>query len=359
MVYILILLVIIIAFIVNDYAKLSLKLQRNIERIVLLLIIVLAGVRKNIGFDYDSYYKIFESTSKVKNFMEFYFHDQIIKVEIGFSFLISLLKTLSLDYNFFLLITSFFSLITLYYSIRKYSVNVMLSIGLYYSRFYFLRDMNQIRSALSCSVVLLGISFLEKKEKRKYFFIVLIASLIHKGALIFIVFYLFNNFVETSRIKLFLIFVVAYFLTMLPIEIILNDLLSGVVSNSYLAGGWLNEKTIFFNKVILIGLFQLITYTLLEKKIAPKYDYYYLIRNIYSLALLILILLTNFYVLGSRLSTFLLTVEIFLIPSIALGIKQNKAYNILVLLYIILLFYINVIIRLNNNFYFPYESIFN
>lgn len=88
------------------------------------------------------------------------------------------------------IITFFNSLIIivlLYFWIKRESPNPMLSIWIYITLGFFQTEMNVTRNAIAIFIVYLSFRYIE--EKYKYIFLVILAAMFHKSAVVFLPFY--------------------------------------------------------------------------------------------------------------------------------------------------------------------------
>lgn len=133
-----------------------------------------------------------ESYSKAFAFLNLDFvlsGETIYGFEKGFVFYTALIKSFSSDFQVYLFITATLIIIPILYLFYKHSSNLMFSIILYatWQLYYF--SFSGIRQALAISVIALASHFLINKKLPIYFILVLIASLIHTSAFLFIIAY--------------------------------------------------------------------------------------------------------------------------------------------------------------------------
>lgn len=92
------------------------------------------------------------------------------------------------------------------YAIKKISNFYFLSLLLYFSYFFTLHEMTQIRIGAACSIFLLSIPQLYNRNKIKYFTYVIISISLHFTALL-LIFLWFINFKKLNKLNWFLIMI--------------------------------------------------------------------------------------------------------------------------------------------------------
>lgn len=145
--------------------------KRPLQFLFLGLALFLA-IRFQVGNDYAEYYIILNDLSAGKN--DIYF-------EPGFTFLYRIID----DPEWFIGLTSFFSMFLLYKTFIFFEKRyVFIALLLYFSLYFIIFNIHLIRQGLSITLVFYSFTFLFKKEYLKCFLFVLVASSIHKSALI-------------------------------------------------------------------------------------------------------------------------------------------------------------------------------
>lgn len=146
---------------------------KTFERFGVLFIIVLMGIRFDIGFDYpDYYYLIYPSIDEAA--ME--------RIEPGSQFLMRITSI----FNYPPLMFMVYSLLTYsitFYSLKKYTSNYFLAV-ITYLTFLFFISLGGIRQGLAISIIIYGIHFLNDKKYIKYSLSVIVATLFHTSAIV-------------------------------------------------------------------------------------------------------------------------------------------------------------------------------
>lgn len=121
-------------------------------------------------------------------------------VEFGYAYLIEILKYVGRDHDTIIFIAGALLVLTLH-KILKGSNNVNLVI-LLYCCFPLVYDINQTRNLLMYLLVVLSLSFIEKKKPYRYYISMFVAFSIHRMALVYIPFYYLCKKTRAQFIKL-------------------------------------------------------------------------------------------------------------------------------------------------------------
>ena len=241
-------------------------------------------------------------------------------VEKGYFFLASLVKTIYNDSRFYLLAMGGVSMFLLYKSLHKYCVIPLIGLCDYIARFLLNRDFTQMRSSLAILLVILAIDMIYKKKIWSFLFVVFIAYQVHHLALIAVPFY-FLNLVKLKKWHIYVGIVLAF---------ILSQTLAGYVSGAvdaysedlhyetYTQGVFVSRSLGLRNPMIYFQLGILMLFMFAEKELSSKYKFYYLFRTGYFYSTIILIFFSNYTALSGRTSTVFATLEMFIIPMLAM-----------------------------------------
>lgn len=153
--------------------------NRNFFKVVffalLLLMLLMVGLRdgKVVGMDSPAYY-------------EFYL-EKLPSVELGYKYLNYLFSSLQINYNIFLLFINFFILYNISKFIRLNSYYLIFPLFIYFSDFFFYYSFSGIRQSIAMSLTALSIYYIFENKRKLALFLILFGSLFHVTALIFIV----------------------------------------------------------------------------------------------------------------------------------------------------------------------------
>lgn len=173
-------------------------IRRNFIILISLVLILQSGLRHvAIGNDTYAYMLKFEEILKywswndvLNNFVKVYVYNE--GKDAGFPLVIKIFQVFSNSYRiflFFIAIIFFFSLGKLVYK-YCFSINdIIFSYLLYLALFYSFFSITGHRQTIATSIVLLAFYNIENRRLFKFIFICILASLIHKSALIFLLVY--------------------------------------------------------------------------------------------------------------------------------------------------------------------------
>ncbi|WP_051941665.1 EpsG family protein [Maribacter forsetii] len=315
----------------------------------LLSLITFRGDIKNdtevyIAYFYDSADSI---NSLLKNFVYSRHEPGYLTVEF-------LNKKIINNHVFHFFVIGCMSLIFIFKSLKNYTTYFYLGLSLYFLRFFFLRDLNQIRAGVALAIVLYSIKFISKRDVLPFYLLILMAASFHKTALLIIPFYYINNYIIKNSIsnkKLILALILSFCISFIKIKQIIGELIIKYVpSSASYVSGYLSESGNLFSLIVLYQVIVFLTFMLFENQLKNRQPHYYTIRNMLLVSLLLLFIFNDFAILSSRLSTLFATVEIIILPSFVLLFKNKLMMKILYFIFFILLFYINVYKRLGEEY---------
>lgn len=158
-----------------------------------LWLLLIEGLRWQIGTDWDSYYNFF-----VNGYDEGH-------IEFGYSILVETIRKLSDSYTFYLLFQASLTIAAFSFFIKRYSPNIIMSLCIFFCSMVGLWGMN--RQFICLDICLLSIPFIEKRKPLYFLLFVSVAFLIHKSALLFLPAYFLYNFRLSSKVLFSVVFV--------------------------------------------------------------------------------------------------------------------------------------------------------
>lgn len=167
------------------------KRKYNLSVLFLTLIFILIKVFNLTGRDISKsggYYYNFISASSFSSFM-----DQ--EIEIGFKLLTIIIRNITSNYNIYLMIINFLTVVPIIYIFNKYfnKVDLFTTVLMYMSIFFF-ASFSPIRQCLAASIGLLVFDCLKEKKMIKSFIWIIIAILIHSSSIVYFIPCLMVNF---------------------------------------------------------------------------------------------------------------------------------------------------------------------
>ena len=167
---------------------------------------VFAAIRsESTGVDLPTYKMYFNSIA-IRPLLE---QLKIGYFEKGFIVYVFLIHRLTGgNFRLLLVITSFISYYGVFKFINNYSKNKLLSIIIYICIGYYISPFSGLRQCIAISVVCMGYKYIVNKNFGKFVFMIIIATLFHKSALIFIPAYWLYNFDISGLKHLFMLILI-------------------------------------------------------------------------------------------------------------------------------------------------------
>lgn len=160
---------------------------------VILLLGFLTGLRgPDVGKDYESYKIIFDDIYELNGISTGTF---LPVLEPGFSLIVIVFRLL-FHFNYVLPIMLFFGLVSVLLkviSINRLSANPYLVILFYFSHYFLLHEMTQIRIGLASAIFFIALIYYLKENKRACLLMIMLAILFHYSAIMYLVIFLFDS----------------------------------------------------------------------------------------------------------------------------------------------------------------------
>lgn len=161
--------------------------------LIIITLSLLAGFRSpDVARDYGQYQFAFDN---IYDFVQDPSGAYFSVFEPGFVG-VSLLFRLLLTHNYGLGVMIFFALVSLtlkFISIIKLSINPYLVILIYYSHYFILHEMTQIRIGLASAIFLFSLLYFLKKNFKAYVALILLATLFHYSAILYLLLIPFSS----------------------------------------------------------------------------------------------------------------------------------------------------------------------
>lgn len=348
----------VIVFFLFFFVAVSLELQGNKksrDTMLILACIVLAigtGFR-DITFWPDTLVYAYSFQYHTPNIFDFSFSDKPYGYsEFGFYLLQVIVKTFTNIPTAFFLVISALSFFFLFKDIKQYSIFPLIGLCAYIARFIIGRNFVQIRAGLAYVILMLSIKYIFEKDWKRFFLIVFIAWLFHRSCIVAVPLYFICNWIHVKKWHVYVALVFSFLVGIFGQGFIHNivednasDLNIGVRYTD--AGGEIKqlEGLGLRNPMIYFQCFILLSYTLLEKRLAPLNKYYYIIRNAYLYSTMILICFCTYKVLSARTASMYATMEFAIIPSLIYMFNRKNRYFAFLITGIILTVIFNMYLR--------------
>jgi hypothetical protein len=159
---------------------------------VILLLALFAGLRGiNVSRDYYNYRYIFDTVYDITG-------DGLSSLTVfepGFIAIIIFFRAI-FEYNYVIIIMLFYafsSLLLKIYAINRLSINPYLTILFYFSYYFLVHEMTQIRIGLASGIFLISLIPFLKGKRITFICLILIATLFHYSAIFYLLLLLFNT----------------------------------------------------------------------------------------------------------------------------------------------------------------------
>ncbi|MGN0070089.1 MAG: EpsG family protein [Prevotella sp.] len=246
-------------------------------------------------------------------------------VERGYLFLASICKALYNSPRFYLLAMAGLSMFLLYKSLIKYCFLPLFGLCDYVGRFLLNRDCQQMRSSLAILLIILGMKWVKERKMLHYMGLVALAYTFHHMALLAIPFY-FLTMVRIRKRYILVGLVLAFILSQTA-ALLISDYVDAwsedLQYSTYTEGNYVEKALGLANPMIYFQMGILFLLMLFEDTLREKSNYYYHFRTGYFYSTIILILFCNYTALSGRTSTMFATLEMFILPMIALAFPRG------------------------------------
>ena len=301
-----------------------------------IILIFIAGFRE-VGLDPDS-----------KVYLRYYGSDDIfLLAEPTFVFISYIVRNTFNNFQFVLIIYAIIGVFLKYKAINLLTDLKYLSLILYFSTFYILHEITQIRAGVAAGFFLLSIVPLSDRRIWRYIFIISIACLFHYSSIIlFSLCFITNDHLnKTGKALLYISIpfgIVLYYqkfdiMLSIPIETIKYKIEIYKATQEH-AEVILNVFNLVYVVKYLLFYFLLFFYETIYK----QEKYVSILLKLYGLSLFSYLLLSQNTIFAMRISELIGIVEILLIPMIYYIFKQRVFGSILVIVISVIYLYINI-----------------
>ena len=164
---------------------------------------------------------------------------------IGYDILFNMFQNTGVSFTVFKMFTASFSLLTVFLAIKKTTNNISMVFALY-AIYPFISSISQIRNAMATAIVIYFlICYIQdpKHKIKKYIFGVILASLFHYSALVYLIFIFAKFDFNKSRLSVRIIIILVIVITFITIRTnMLYNILSSYITNNRLIG-WLDFES--------------------------------------------------------------------------------------------------------------------
>lgn len=321
----------------------------------ILFVVILCFRTYEVGSDSVVYKTIYDQTGSFSLELNNIFSSRF---EIGFLYINQFLFRISQNYTLMFFFYGFLTLLFWFYSMKKISKDMYLSLMIFFNFRFFTFAMSNIRQSFAISILLLAFIFLLKKKRFFFFLAVIFASFIHIPSIVFLICLLLDK-IRLSK-KWFIIGGISALVAFFSFDRLLGIFL-GIFSkySSYLSTDYFSGElkiSTLINSLIYISVF------IAGEFFIKNYDNdreLNLLRNIMFLTTLFSIISINSAMIN-RFTLYFGTFIVFYIPQIVYHAKSKQIKSLLFFSIIILFTCYNFIIMYLKpewNLIIPYKSI--
>lgn len=350
-----------ILFIFSLFQQINLKKNqlKLLKYFSVTLLIIIGGLRFEVGADWFAYENLFSKTSNLGHVFN-------SREELLFMLIMFFSKNIIDSYSLFIFILFSIAFFLKVKTLNYYSKDFFLSLLIYVSAIFLIYDVNGIRQGLAISLVLLSIPYILNKNVYKYLFIVLMATICHTSAIIFLPFYWIANIRFKKKFILQILVLVVVFSIPLREFVLNSSLLDYLFTFQRLSG----YEDFLFNtaKNTTIPIFSLAVFQrfiifflfwIYYEKLQCDKKLKNLLFNGYFISLLIFLIFSFSSEFAARLGFYYKSLELLIIPLIVSS--QIKIINKVFLLILFLIYAIIGVYRLlsvDGNGLIPYNLYF-
>lgn len=316
---------------------------------IAVILILIAGF-KTIGVDMDSvtYVEVFNSVGSPGSYFTDYQDNSFF--EPAYYLIPSILTNyFKLDVVWVFFTFAILGVTLKFIAISKLTDFAFLSIIVYFSHFFLLHELTQIRAGVASGILLLSIIEIERRNFLRFLLLIVAGMLFHYSMIIFLPFYFLSS--KEINKKFYISFlIVPYILIALNINIIkiLQLFHLGVFSekiemyNDLLSLG-VFDKIKTYNVVTLMQLLLCFLFIIKSDLLISKNKYSLLLTKIYCLAASFLVMFSNIPVLAIRIGELLTIVQIILVPFLLYIIRPKYVALLLIISFALVTISINLL----------------
>jgi len=345
-------------FAVNSYFK------NFTSKVILLFLTLLVGglagsrVHTLGGFDTGVYKLMYEN---LRGYIDVFSPDYFLlqTTERGFIFLMVTIKSLGINFNFFLLILGLFCGLAIYFIFSRFTKYPIIILAIFLSKGYLYYFFTAQRQIVAMCICWLAILFVINKKFLPFVTLIVLASLIHSSAIIFLPIYFINRFNFSNR-QVIILILASVLVGVLKLGALIGTSISNILPiGGEKLSGYINNAEGGINILNYLELIPVLFLVLTNKiNIINSTPYYKLFFNIFLVYVLITFAFFDFSFIA-RLKGYFIIGYIVVIASL-LDVTKKREYGIGILIFILLYCFVVMIRELlvfdGGEGYLPYES---
>lgn len=332
--------------------RIHIQWQSNLCRIFVFLVLwIPAAVRFGIGTDFVSYLDLFYEAKSEEY------------IEIGFTFIYSLLRGVSFDGQSFFVLTTFLTYAPICFFLKKKYYFYFIS---FYVLILYFSTYNTVRQGLSASIIIWAISLYLNSKTLKSILVSLFATLFHSSAFLMLPLYFISRLkLNTKVLGLVLVSGIFFIYKFNFIELLFNsDLFLESAYGTYGDSDFASDTEIGSGIGLIINLIVPMLILLRRKHVIALNTRYTFLINLTVVFIFGIVLVANIYVFNRFLDVFRF-VPIFLIGPLIVSFspKYRKLLIVFLFAFNIMLFEKTILTQKIENYsglgISPYTTIFD
>lgn len=247
--YILTILIIITSYLLR-------KDKKKLSYVLFTYLLIVIGLRhQSMGYDlmwkYSGGYLDWFDTISRADFGDLFMYSLLTSYDIGFVFLNRIIGVISNDRQVYLFVCALISILPFAFYTSRESKSPLLSIAIFIGLPTFLYLYGTLRQSVATGVLVLSLPYLEKRDK-KFFFFLFLAVLLHAASIVFVIAYFVYNFHAKTASKLLSLIILAVVFVLR--SILISYILPYIVVGNYEIDNTSSAMSFIVFTIIYIGL---------------------------------------------------------------------------------------------------------
>jgi hypothetical protein len=300
---------------------------------VVLLLIIFAGFRKDVGADYPIYQSMYSyfplNTDFSQIFQRALFQSNSLDIEWLYVFFNNIFFFSGAPFYIFTFFVAIISLIPKFYTIEKNTAYPALGLLLYLIPAYFIADCGQMRQGIGFGLAIFSFKYIKERNLLMFLIVIYFALGFHKSMIIFLPAYWLVK-IELTRNKI--IGLVVFSMILSPFQVYNYIGFLGSIAPEEIYKGYTGYISIqaeegggvkFFDLISLLYLFFIMT---LNKEACAKIPYYEYMRNMGVAGVCLYFIFRGSPIFSTRLVGVYMVFAVMILPN-CVAVVENISYK--------------------------------